>query len=266
MRRNVLFIVCCAVACLAACQKQTTVDDVVNMVVQASGGAEKLLAIEDQVSTWDFTMKMMPEAMEGQPEMEADKGEVTGGQEMAMEMVIYYKRPNKIRMDFGEEGNVVMSAVYDGMTGWESRGGERREKTEAELKEDAALAETWIDGFLNCEEKGYTLELLPNETLDDRDCLVVQTTKDGHVMKYHIDAETHHVMRQSGEMLNMQKEIEPMYLTFSDYKMADDIAWAHYVSMHKENGEMVWEATLKEARHNTGVADELFKGEEMSVK
>ena len=69
MKKLIVLLLCLVVGLIMSCQQQTTADDVINMVTEASGGAAKLAEIQDQVSTWELTMHIMtpgmPEGMEG---------------------------------------------------------------------------------------------------------------------------------------------------------------------------------------------------------
>ena len=307
MRRLLLLTLCCAVLFAFGCEKQLTVDDVVMKTTQATGGADSLAAITDQVSTWNFAMQMMMpmeaamEPAEMPAEEMAEEGtEETAGEEMAeeevageemaeegeageemaeegmpagemdnMDMVITFKRPNKIRFDFMMPGaaEAVMSSGYDGTVAWEMAHGQIQQKSEMETKMDAEMAATWLDGFQNYKEMGYTLELLPNEMVGEQDCVVLKgTNKDGNVQTYYYDAKTYHLVRQAGDMLNMQKVMEPMYMVFGDYDTANGISGPSYVAQHLADGEMVWEATQKDVKHNTGVQDDVFAAPDMTMK
>ncbi len=57
-----------------------------------------------------------------------------------------------------------------------------------------------------------------------------------------------------------------MVITLKDYKMVDGIAWPHHMAQHNATGEIIWELTLKEVTHNTGVEDAVFMAEAMSGK
>ena len=275
MKKVLVVGLCLLVGLVFSCGKQATVDDVVNMIAQSSGGSEKLQSITDQVSTWDFTMHMMPAmpeqpmAEEGMEQAAEHPGEQMG--EMAgqpMPMMITYKRPNKILMETkGPDGSTNWSSCYDGTKGWEVMMGQQKNYTEAQNQESETMAATWIDGFANYQEKGLTLQLLPNELVDGTKFIVLQTTdKHGSVQKYYINEATHVVEKQAGEMLNMEGTKEPMYMTFKDYKMVDGINMAYHVAQYKASGEMIWEAALKEAKHNTGVDDMIFMAQPMTAK
>lgn len=270
MKRLLLFTLCITAVLMLACEKKATVDDVVMMMTEATGGADKLLAVSDQTSTWDFKM-VMPHQEGGIEEAEGEMGEeeTAEAKMVNMPMTITYKRPGKIRFDFmeGEGGEVSMSSAYDGAVAWEMNYGHIQQKSEMETKMDAEMARTWIDGFMNYKDNGYTMELLPNEMMDERECMVLKATDvNEHTQTYYIDTDNHFIVRQAGDMLNMQKEMEPMYMAFSDYEKFDGIAGPKYVALHKQNGDLLWEATLKEITYNTGVEDDAFNAPEMTMK
>ncbi|MFQ5486472.1 MAG: outer membrane lipoprotein carrier protein LolA [Desulfobacterales bacterium] len=257
MKKLILVLLCFAVGFLASCQKQTTVDDVVAMLTEAQGGAQKLAEITDQVSTWEFTMHVMPPGMP-----EGVEGPMTSP------MSITAKRPNKLRFDtYGPDGSIVASQCFDGTTGWNMQGGERADMSEEETQEYAIMASTWIDGFVNYADKGFTLELLPDEMVDDQNYMVLQaSTEAGHPQKYYINPETHLIERQAGEMRDMGGEMKPMVMTLKDYQMVDGIAMSYDVALLNEDGSLVWEARLKDAKHNTGLEDTAFMAGELSAK
>ncbi|MFQ5605127.1 MAG: hypothetical protein ACE5HS_17825, partial [bacterium] len=200
---------------------------------------------------------------------EAGEGkEMPEGQKMMMPMTITVKRPNKIRFDMmNQEGAVYMTSCFDGTKGWSMQMGQQQEMMEEMAHDYEVMAMGWIDGFLNYQEKGFTLELLPDETIDDVTYLVLQSTDQyGNVTKNYIHPETHYIERAAGEMLNMQGQREPMYMTMTDYKMIEGCAMAQTVAQYKENGEMIWESKLTDAKFNTGVEDDQFKPQAMTMK
>ncbi|NIR51706.1 hypothetical protein GWO43_24330 [candidate division KSB1 bacterium] len=266
MRNTLCLILCSLVAFALGCQKQEpTADDVVAMMTEAMGGADTLASINDRVETWQFTMYQMPPSMEGGEEMSGMEGEMAEGEMMGeggmtMEMIVKCKRPNKLRFDFPSPMGTI-STWYNGTNGWTNKGGQVKELTEPELQQWEDMAATWMDGYRNYEEKGYTMELLGKEMVEDEECFVLQTTDmNGHVLKNYVSTKTHHLIRSSGEMLNMELEKEPMYMTLEDYKAVDGITLAHDVAQYEENGDMVWEAKLEKVEINAGVEDSIFQG------
>ncbi len=276
MKKLFIFVVLCSLLALLACAPEPTAESVVQDVIEEMGGAEKLAAIQDQVSNWDFVMHAMPPGM---PEGDMDSMEQTNvdaeqaDTEMkssghAMPMRITYKKTNKIRMDtMNENGDIVYSSIYDGEKGWKVQMGQAMPMTEAELQETATMTETWIDYYANNVEKGITLALLEDEMLDGEKYHVIQATdKYGNMAKSYVNAKTHHVEKQSSEMVNYMGEKEPMYMTFKDYQLHDGVLVSQHVAQYQDDGTLLWEATLNEISQNTGVSDDLFASEEMTMK
>jgi len=251
MKNLIALLLCCGVGFLTSCRQQTTVDvdDVVDMMTEASGGAEALASLTDQVITLEMTMYVMPP---GTPEG------VEGPMTLAMTMTA--KRPNKMRIDIYEpEGSIVHSECYDGAAGWTVDMGQKTDMTEAQLQQNESMAATFLDGYLNYQDKGFTLELLADEVVDEQNYMVLQVTdKHDNVEKHYINPETHFDERMSGNVANLTGEWEPVVVTSKDYKMVDGIAFPHHMAWYNATGEMTMEFTVKEVKHNTGVDDAVF--------
>lgn len=283
MKRVALFLLVCAVSVFLGCgqnaSKEQTADEIVANVTKACGGEETLSKINDQVTTWDFTMEMMPPvAQQGETGAEQMEGEQEVSQEMEqmaesmeeqhegealmhpMPMKITYKRPDMLRMDtFGPSGKPVYTQSYDGQTGWIMTMGQTMPMSEAQLQEFKMMAATWIDGLQYYKNHNLQMEKLPNETVDGKELIVLQGTDSyNNVQKFYIDPETYHIMRQSGEMVNAQGESEPMTMVFQDYEMLDNIAYPRSVTQYNQNNEKIWEATLKQSEINTAIANDFF--------
>jgi outer membrane lipoprotein-sorting protein len=254
MKKIIILLLCCGVFFLMSCQQQTTVDDVVNMMTEATGGAEALAGLTDRVITLEFTMHVMPP---GAPE--GDEGPIT------LPVTLTGKRPNKVRWDFYEPGgSIFYTLCYDGTTGRAMDMGQRTDMTEAQLQELESLAATFFDDYLNYQDKGFTLELLRDETIDEKNYLVLHVTdKHGNIIKCYINPDTHFIERRSGNMVNNAGEWEFIVMTFKDYKMVNGIAFPYHMVQHNATGEIILEITVKEVKHNTGVDDAVFRAEVM---
>lgn len=302
-RYTYLLIACCALVFLFACgQQQPTAEDVIAKMTEASGGADELSSVNDRVETWRFTMYQMPPEMQmqekegGMEAMEEDtmegkmtamkdtmerkmtamedtmEGEMTamedtmegemGEEGMTMEMVITAKKPNMIRMDFPTPMG-TMSTAYNGSTGWSTTGGQFKELQGAELQDWQDMAATWLDGYMNSTEKGYSHELIATEVVDGEECYVLKTTDmNGNVKTNYISTTSSLLIKFTGEMTNMAGEKERMTMTMEDYKPVDGLTLAHNVTLHDANGDKVWHASLEEVEINTGVEDTVFQPKE----
>ena len=226
--------------------KEPTVDDLVSKMVATLGGPEKLAAIQDQVSTWD-----------SQNNVPMGDSLVT----MTSELVITYKRPNKIKFEsFGPDGSVMYESVYDGTAGWMSMMGQSREMVESELQENATLATTWIDGWHNYKANGLTLALLPDTTLDGKTYHVVQSTdKHGNVSTNYCDPQTHMVARMESVGTDpMTMQPSPFVMTFSNYADHNGFMMPSVVASYGPDGTLMWQSTLKTVENNAGVTDDDF--------
>ncbi|MFQ5641757.1 MAG: hypothetical protein ACE5IR_27595 [bacterium] len=261
MRRTIFFLLCFAVIAFMGCQQEATVDDVVAEMTAALGGDKALSELMDRVENWDFTMHQLPAEMGG------GKAEEGG---MTSPMVITCKKGNKLRFDMqGPDGSAYMSMAYDGTKAWNMQmGGQSQDMSEDEQQEWASMASTWVDVFRNYADKGFTLELLENETIDGQEYIVMQSTDQfGNVAKNYINPSTYLLERAVAEGKNMStNEKEELTMTIDDYKEVDGVMLAHHVAQFDSKGEMIWESTMNSAETNTGVADSFFSTATVSVK
>ena len=249
MKRFICLLCMMALVSFTACAKKTTVDNVINKAVEAQGGAANLAAIKDQVGTWDMTMSM--------PQGDSANTMTT----MNTVTIITYKAPNKIKFEtLGPDGAAMMTAVYDGANGWNAMMGQVAEMTEAEKQENATMAETWVSAFYDYGEKGIKTVLMPDTTVDGKMYNRIHTTdRFGNTSVSYCDAQTGLVERMEGMGTNpMDKSKKPYTMYFSDYAEIDGVKWAKKVTSKDADGNLMWEATLREAKHNTGVTDEVF--------
>lgn len=258
MKRFIVTLAMAVSLVLAACAQKTTVDSVVNKMVQTLGGAEKLASLQDQVSTWDseITMPMDDSVMT-----------------MNAVMTITYKRPNKIKFEsVDENGNVGYISIFDGTGGWVyavgmDGQGAWRDMVPDEVKETTTLAETWADGWHNYAAKGLTLALLADTTMDGKAYHRVQTTdKFGNVSINYCDVQTGLVERTDAEMLDpMSMQKAPTVMLFNEYALHDGFMVAGKYTQRDAAGTTMFAVTLKDVKHNTGVADEAFAKPDMPM-
>ena len=257
MRKLIALLLSCGVVFLMSCRQQTSADDLVDMMTEARGGAEALAAWTDQVATGEFTLHVMPP---GTPE----------GVEGPMTLPVTFtaKRPNKMRWDvYGPGGSIATSLCYDGTTGWVMEMGRRKDMTEAQLQDFEVTAATFFDGLFNYQDKGFTLELLADEVVDEQNYTVLQVTdKHDNVKKHYINPETHFLERESGNVPNSAGEWEPMVMTFKDTKMIDGIAVFHHIAQFNAAGELIFDGNMKNIKHNTGVDDAFFMVDDAVLK
>ncbi|WP_103070529.1 LolA-like protein [Aquimarina sediminis] len=78
------------------------------------------------------------------------------------------------------QGNKMVWAAYDGETSWSrNQMTMEAEKSDNEATENMKKqSKDWPSPFLNYKEKGYTVELIGNETVDGTDTFKIKVTKD----------------------------------------------------------------------------------------
>ncbi|MEK7726841.1 MAG: hypothetical protein AAB354_00440 [candidate division KSB1 bacterium] len=230
-----------------SCAKQPTVDDVVQKQVQTQGGAAALAAITDQVSKWEAKFLIpMGDSM------------VTA----TVDMIITYKRPNKIKFEmFNPDGSTASATVFDGAQGWQYMMGQGvREMVQSEMDENHALAETWIEGWHDYAAKGIKLELLPDTTLVEKLLKVLRSTdRFGNVSLNYCDPQTGLVERMESNMTDPTSMTKiPSVMAFENYTSFAGFMSAGTFKQYDQSGTLMFEAILKELQNNASVADEAF--------
>lgn len=229
------------------CAKKATIDDLIQKQVHAQGGAAALAAITDQVSKWEAKFSYpMGDSM------------ITS----TVDMIITYKRPNKIKFEmFNPDASTASATVFDGTSGWQYMMGQGvRDMIQAEADENNALAETWIDGWHDYAAKGIKLELLPDTTLDGKVFTAVRMTdRFGNVSRNYCDPQTGLVMRQESMMTDPASMSKfPSVMVFENYTAFAGFMAAGVFKQYNEKGELMFESTLQELQNNAGVGDEAF--------
>ncbi len=240
------------VVCLVfvACAQKPTVDDMVNKIVQAYGGKEKMASIQDQVATWDSqtTVPMGDSSMT-----------------MSGVMTITFKRPNKIKFESQDQsGAVVFSQVFDGTNGWVymmgPTGPNARDMSPAEIQEMTILAETWVEGWHDYAAKGFKLAMLSDTTMNGKAYHRIHATdRFGNASVNYCDTQTSMMERTDAEMtdpMTMQKV--PSVMTFTGYAAHDGWMMPQKVASYDASNNPMFEMALKEVKNNTGVADDTF--------
>ena len=246
MKRFIVMLAMATSFAFTACTKKTTVDDVVNQMVQAYGGAEKLAAVQDQVSTWDSKMVIAP------------------GDSMITEnaeTIITYKRPNKIKFEIKRpDGATMVASGFDGDNGWYMLMGQVRDMSAAEIQENTTLAETWIDQLYNYSQKGMKLALLADTTINGNSHHLIQATdRFNNMYKYYCNAKTDLIERTAGEGTDPMSNQKKAYkMIFADFAAYDGLMVPQVVTSYNAADVMEFESTLKELKNNAGVTDDVF--------
>jgi len=214
--------------------------DILEKMIDAQGGRKSLEKVKDM--TMIGSMEMIVMGMSGS-------------------LTIYSKEPNKMRMDIEIMGMVITQA-FDGETAWGTNpmtgATEELSGDQADELRRQALGN---DSFLHPDKYGITYTLKGKETVDDRECFVLeQTHSDGHTTTLYVDSKTYLIYKTvATTMGQMGVEVEAESFS-SDYKKVNGMMIQHSIRV-LQDGEEFMTLTFTEVTVNTGLDDSLFKME-----
>ncbi len=194
---------------LATTALADSLDEIVAKHLEARGGADKLGAIES--ARFSGTM-------------------ILGGGEMEAPIVMTWKRPNKLRLEFIVQGMTGIQA-WDGDSGWALmpfQGETVAQPIPADDAKDLEEQADFIEGpFIGSEEKGYTIELVGEEEIEGTPAYKIKVTnKHGDVSHVYLDSEYFLEIKSEGKRNIRGHEVE-YESTQGDYKEVDGLVFAH---------------------------------------
>jgi outer membrane lipoprotein-sorting protein len=220
------------------CYPQTA-KEIIQKMVEASGGRKALESIDD--STVTGTMDLTDQGLSG-------------------EITIYKKEPSKMRIDLEVMGMVITQA-YDGSVAWwvnpQTGVTEEMPPTEAASMKRDALPR---DATFNPEKYGISFDYKGKEQIDGKDHFVIeQTYSDGFQITLYVDSATYLVTKSKGTIDSTVGEVEFEQVA-SDYKKVNGLMVAHTVTTYV-NGVESRIIKITGVQYNTGLEDSLFSME-----
>ena len=212
-----------------------TVDEIIEKHIEAEGGVEALKSKNSMRLTASF-------------EMQGTLGTMT----------IFRKRPNMLRNDVTIQGSSMVDS-FDGVTRWKVNpfiGITTPVKgTPEEIVQAADQAD--FDGpFVDAASKGYKIELVGKEMVDDKEAYHLKlTSRSGREQDVYIDVTSYHEMRRIRKSQTEMGE-ETTDLRSSDYRVVDGVAVAHSVRV---TGPMDINITVEKIEWNVDLPDSLFR-------
>lgn len=229
------------------------------------------LSLSAQAQTAEEIVESYLETIGGSDQLEAVQAIKTEGKAQAQGMEIpitmYQKAPGKQRMDMVFQGQQVTQMAFDGEQGWSVNFMTMEpEKWDAEQSQIMAAEMDFPDPFLNYEEKGYSLSLEGEETVEGTECYKIKLIKepltiDGkeeeNFQFHYFDKETNvPIMIESFAKSGPQKgQAVKTYL--SDYQEVDGMYFPFSISQ-KMGDQVVWDMSVVSMKLNTEIDDELF--------
>jgi hypothetical protein len=200
----------------------------------------------------------------GQEKQLATNTFMTKGKIMQMQFEIpftsYHKRPMKFKSEAEFQG-MKISSGFDGNVGWSINpmmgSSDPQPMTEEQI--DRMKVQADYDGlFYNYKEKGYTVEFIGNENIDDMETYVLKLTRpNGDVITSYIDAENYVLLKTitKMKMQGVDTEAETIY---SNYSYVNDILTAHSIET-KVNGQTVMQMVMEEITYDVDIPDSMFE-------
>lgn len=203
-----------AVLAVAAAQAQTpeapalTIDEVIAKNLEARGGKDKIAAVQSARFTGHMTM----------------------GEGMEAPLVLVWRRPNLVRMEFTIQGMTGVQA-YDGKTGWAVMpfmGKKDPEPMTAdELKDVEDMGDLFEGPLFDYAAKGHQVELVGKEDVEGTPAYKLKLTKkNGDVVSMFLDADAFLEIKTEGKSIRRGQEVE-FESSEGDYKEVGGILFPH---------------------------------------
>lgn len=215
--------------------------DILEKMIEARGGKKILEEIRDM--TLSGTMKVAQTGMSGT-------------------MIIYYKKPDKLRQDIEVRGAVFTSS-FDGKTAWrtdpQTGSPEELSGKDTEKAKRNALDYSYA-ALLHPERFGIFYTFKNRENIGSKDYFVLeQTFPDGSTTALYVDSQTYLIHKtkttSTHPMTGMKAESETLV---SDYKKVEGVLVAHAITISYDGVEFATIAVTG-VKLNRGLEDSLFK-------
>jgi len=196
MLRKISVCLLAAFAAAALAQAQTA-DELIEKNIQAHGGLDKIKGVQ--------SMRMT--------------GKIVGGG-MEMPMLMEFKRPTNMRMEFTVQGMTGIQG-YDGTTGWAVMPFVGKTEPEKMSPEDLKQMEDQadIDGpLVDYKAKGHQVEYLGKADVEGTPAHKLKVTKkNGDVVTIYLDADAYLELKAEGKSMRRGQEVE-FETMYGDYK------------------------------------------------
>lgn len=213
------------------------VDDIINNMVKAIGGLEKIKAINTAM-------------IEGRIYREA----------MEIPIVIKVKKPDNVRIEITIQGKTMVQA-YDGKTAWQIIPFMGATEPENIPDEEAKMLieQADLDGpFIDYKQKGNKIELVGEEELEgDKVYKIKLIKKSGDISYYYIDKESYIPLKRAVVIKKGDAEVVVDFI-LSDYKAVDGVMTPFAVE-NRIGGELVSSFIIGAVKYNIEINLEIFE-------
>jgi outer membrane lipoprotein-sorting protein len=233
-----------ALVTLVSVAKAQTADAVIDKYFAAVGGKEKFAAIT--------SVKM------------TGKGKQGG---MEFPLISLQKAPNKMRQAINFQGKEIVVSCFDGKESWAvNMMTMKPEKGEAEDSENAAKELDFPDPFLNYAQKGYSVSLDGEETIEGVVCSKIKLTKkpvkvDGKEEEnssfYFFDKDNGALIMSRSQAKKGQMKGVVVETFMSDYQEVNGIFFPFSIAQ-KVNGNEAFALVMEKVEINVAIDDKEF--------
>lgn len=225
-------------AALLAPASAQTLDEILAKNLEARGGADKIKAVK--------TVRLT--------------GRMTVGPGLEAPVVMEFKRPTKMRMDFTIQG-MTGSQAFDGKGGWQIMPFQGNPNPEPMSPDDIKDAEEQadIDGpLVDWKAKGHAVELVGKEKVEGTDAWKLKITMKGGDVRYvFLDADAYLEIRGEGKRKIRGTEMETEQ-TISDYKEVGGLVMPHAFEGGPKGSPMRQKITIDKIELDVDIDDARF--------
>ncbi len=216
------------------------VDEILERIIKAQGGRERLESIKDVTTNADMEIIEM-----------GISGSVT----------MYMKEPNKIRLDLEFMGMMITQA-FDGETAWGTNPQTgMAEEMPYDLAEVMKFSSFGNSALLAPAKYGIKYTYKGKETIEGKDYMVLDRIHSGgYTIVLYIDPETYLIYKTKQDSFDemMTEIVEETIMT--DYKKVEGVMIAHGFTILRDGTEF-GTLTVTNVDFNTDLEDSFFKKE-----
>jgi outer membrane lipoprotein-sorting protein len=169
-----------------------------------------------------------------------------GGMSIPIDMVNL--KDGKMMMKINFQGKEITQMAFDGETSWSTNFMTMKaEKDESENTENVKRAALdFISPFVDYKNKGYSVELLPNETIEGVECFKIKLTKKTilseekeipNIEYYYFDKENYVPIVVEQEIPSGEMKGQISQTLYSDYQEVDGLMFAFSMTQKLKDGQ-----------------------------
>jgi hypothetical protein len=210
--------------------------DVVNNYIKAVGGEAAIKKVNTVLMNMDMSV-----------------------QGMTLDAVQKVMNPNKEMMEVRMNGNVVMKDMFDGTTGYQMQGPNKRDMDAKDIADKKAKKN--IVDQLNYKDPGYKLEMKGIEKVNGKDAYkIIVTSPSGKSTAEYYDVNTAFLLKQETSSVSSGMDLSQT-VQFDNYTKVSDVLFPFTMNLTVQAGDNSTDIAfkVKSVKINEGVSADDFK-------